>query len=172
MKQEDWKKAIDKAWSSDRESMQRQMELEKSIVDAYASEHGLAYETAERQLAESREILAQPQLEVTDVYTRQDGNNGGEAGIRQLRQLMDIGERAIAEFEKTRAYQISFPNARLNHSTCGGWYGSPWHGELNFHRLSDRFEESQDRFQFQSVGNGSDMPLTFTFGYQTPKKEE
>lgn len=172
MKQEDWEKIMDEAGGSERESLQKQIELEKSIVNAYASEHDLIYETAERQLAESREILAQPTLEIADVCINQSPDNYGESGIKQLRELTNIGERAIAEFEETRAYKISFPNTDLNYSTCGGWFGAPWHSELNFHRLSNKFRESQDRFIFLSAGCGSNMPLTFTFGYQTPKKKE
>ena len=167
MRQDQWDQLLRGAVLHSKDQLERHMKLEMQIAAAYAFRHNVDYGVAKHHLEMTDRLLRHPSKKIEDVKAY-GGHPYGEEGVKkQLSELMDIGRRAIAEFEKLKAYEFTFPNAKVNASTAGGWFGAPWDRELNFHRLSREYAVSNETFCFAGVGYGT-CDLFFHFGYKSP----
>ena|SRR3989344_3403465 len=173
MKQEDWQKIIDEQhFYHNKEFIKKQINIEREIVNEYATQKDLEFEIAERELAGLKKILDQPSSNIIDVsirprrsYIFEHDDGRGLTTEQELKELMSFGEKAISEFEKTRARKIIFPYVHLNLSTFGGWTGAAWSNGLHINKLIEKYESVQERFSL-SAGMGTFEPLYFEFQYK------
>ncbi|MBW3014051.1 hypothetical protein KY335_02310 [Candidatus Woesearchaeota archaeon] len=176
MRPEEWEQL--KNYNVDEKEIEKNSRIELQIAGAHAFRNNVEIEVARHFLGCQGQLFWSPMLDVEDVTLWHEDYNAGEAGRKQLQDLMDMGARAVAEFEKTRFFKIAFPKARPNASTTGGWFGSPWDRELNFHVFSRKFDETHERFSLGRVGRGDYRPysntdrshcLWFSFSYKVPQ---
>ena len=171
MKQEDWQEIIDNEnyyynFDYNKEVIKKQRDIERKIVEEYALKKGLEFRMAERELADSKTIFDIPFLSMLDIELNSILRlPRGLTAEQELKELMNFGEIAISEFEKTGARTIIFTYVHPSLSTFGGFTGAPWNEELHITRLIEKYEANQKMFTI-GAGMGTVKPLYFQFRYK------